>query len=85
VVNFKLSPLPAYFIPEPGSLGSFKDYIATLPATDRCAAHNAVPTAASTHLPAPRCSRCWCLRQCRQVTCVTVLCLLTPRSLLCSG
>jgi dynein heavy chain len=36
VVNFKLSPLPAYFIPEPGSLGSFKDYIATLPATDRC-------------------------------------------------
>ncbi|KAF8058055.1 DHC10 [Scenedesmus sp. PABB004] len=34
-VNFKLSPLPAYFIPEPGSLGSFRDYIATLPTTDR--------------------------------------------------
>jgi hypothetical protein len=39
VVNFKLSPLPAYFIPEPGSLSSFKDYIATLPATDRCVWH----------------------------------------------
>jgi hypothetical protein len=39
VVNFKLSPLPAYFIPEPGSLSSFKDYIATLPATDRCVQH----------------------------------------------
>eukprot|EP00879_Flechtneria_rotunda_P005109 GHRR01005390.1.p1 GENE.GHRR01005390.1~~GHRR01005390.1.p1 ORF type:complete len:1589 (+),score=542.70 GHRR01005390.1:1679-6445(+) len=35
VVNFKLSPLPHYFIPEPGTLNSFRDYIVTLPATDR--------------------------------------------------
>jgi hypothetical protein len=35
VVNFKLSPLPQYFIPEPGSIGSYKDYILTLPTTDR--------------------------------------------------
>jgi dynein heavy chain len=35
-VNFKLSSLPTYFIPEPGSLGSFKDYIITLPTSDRC-------------------------------------------------
>lgn len=37
VVNFKLSPLPQYFIPEPGSISSYKDYIHTLPITDRCA------------------------------------------------
>jgi dynein heavy chain len=35
VVNFKLSPLPQYFIPEPGSISSYKDYILTLPTTDR--------------------------------------------------
>lgn len=37
VVNFKLSPLPQYFIPEPGSISSYKDYIVTLPTQDRCA------------------------------------------------
>jgi len=35
VVNFKLSPLPQYFIPEPGSISSYKDYIVTLPTADR--------------------------------------------------
>lgn len=35
MVNFKLSASPAYFIPEPGTLGSFRDYVLTLPATDR--------------------------------------------------
>jgi hypothetical protein len=36
VVNFKLSSLPQYFIPEPGSITNYKDYILTLPQTDRC-------------------------------------------------
>jgi dynein heavy chain len=35
VVNFKLSSLPQYFIPEPGSISNYKDYILTLPQTDR--------------------------------------------------
>lgn len=35
VVNFKLSPLPQYFIPEPGSINGYRDYILTLPTTDR--------------------------------------------------
>jgi hypothetical protein len=33
--NFRLSPLPTYFIPEPGSLQGYREYIATLPTTDR--------------------------------------------------
>ena len=33
--NFKLSSLPTYFIPEPGSLQGYRDYITTLPITDR--------------------------------------------------
>jgi hypothetical protein len=40
VVNFKLSPLPQYCIPEPGSISSYKDYIVTLPTQDRCAGTN---------------------------------------------
>jgi dynein heavy chain len=35
VPQFPLSPLPTYFIPDGGSLQSFKDYVATLPTTDR--------------------------------------------------
>lgn len=35
--NFKLSPLATYFIPEPGALQGYRDYIATLPLGDRCA------------------------------------------------
>lgn len=35
VANFALSPLPTYFIPDNGPLQSFKDYILTLPTTDR--------------------------------------------------
>ncbi|WIA13292.1 hypothetical protein OEZ85_006876 [Tetradesmus obliquus] len=50
VVNFKLSPLPSYFIPEPGSLASFKDYIATLPATDRPEAFGQHPNAEISYL-----------------------------------
>ncbi|WIA33430.1 hypothetical protein OEZ86_006562 [Tetradesmus obliquus] len=50
VVNFKLSPLPAYFIPEPGSLASFKDYIATLPASDRPEAFGQHPNAEISYL-----------------------------------
>jgi hypothetical protein len=37
IVNYKLSPLPQYFIREPGSISSYKDYIVTLPTQDRCA------------------------------------------------
>lgn len=33
--NFPLSELPTYYIPENGELSTFKDYIATLPNTDR--------------------------------------------------
>ena len=33
--HYQLSSLTTYYVPEAGSLQSFKDYIATLPATDR--------------------------------------------------
>ena len=35
VQNFALSPLPTYYIPDNGSLQSFRDYIVTLPTIDR--------------------------------------------------
>jgi hypothetical protein len=35
LTSFKLSPLQTYFIPEVGSLQSFRDYIITLPTADR--------------------------------------------------
>ncbi|KAG1668463.1 hypothetical protein FOA52_005236 [Chlamydomonas sp. UWO 241] len=35
VPNYPLSPLPTYYIPDNGSLQSFRDYIVTLPTTDR--------------------------------------------------
>jgi hypothetical protein len=33
--HYPLSSLPTYFVPEAGSLQSYKDYIAALPVTDR--------------------------------------------------
>ena len=45
IVNYKLSPLPMYFIPENGTLQSFKDYVATLPTTDRPEAFGQHPNA----------------------------------------
>lgn len=50
VVNFKLSPLPQYFIPEPGSISSYKDYILTLPTTDRPEAFGQHPNAEISYL-----------------------------------
>lgn len=35
IQNYPLSPLPTYYIPDNGSLQSFKDYIMMLPTTDR--------------------------------------------------
>jgi hypothetical protein len=35
VPNYQLSPLPHYYIPDNGPLQSFKDYIQTLPVSDR--------------------------------------------------
>ena len=35
VPNYALSPLPTYYIPDNGPLSSFRDYIVTLPTTDR--------------------------------------------------
>lgn len=35
VPNYPLSPLPTYYIPDNGSLQSFRDYIITLPTSDR--------------------------------------------------
>ena len=34
-VNYALSPLPTYYIPDNGPLSSFRDYISALPPTDR--------------------------------------------------
>lgn len=34
VPNYLLSPLPTYYVPPPGPLGAYKDYIAGLPAMD---------------------------------------------------
>jgi hypothetical protein len=50
VVNFKLSPLPQYFIPEPGSISSYRDYILTLPTTDRPEAFGQHPNAEISYL-----------------------------------
>lgn len=50
VVNFKLSPLPQYFIPEPGSTSSYRDYILTLPTTDRPEAFGQHPNAEISYL-----------------------------------
>ena len=34
IPNYPLSPLPTYYVPHPGSLSSFKDYLAGLPTLD---------------------------------------------------
>jgi hypothetical protein len=38
VPGFRLSPLPTYYIPDGTTIAAARDYILTLPATDRCAA-----------------------------------------------
>ena len=43
--SFPLSPLPQYYVPDHGSLQSFKDYIATLPVVDRAEAFGQHPNA----------------------------------------
>lgn len=50
MVNFKLSPLSQYFIPEPGSISSYRDYILTLPTTDRPEAFGQHPNAEISYL-----------------------------------
>lgn len=50
VPNYPLSPLPTYYIPDNGPLQSFKDYIATLPATDRPEAFGQHPNAEISYL-----------------------------------
>eukprot|EP00232_Nephroselmis_pyriformis_P029065 CAMPEP_0182867354 /NCGR_PEP_ID=MMETSP0034_2-20130328/8675_1 /TAXON_ID=156128 /ORGANISM="Nephroselmis pyriformis, Strain CCMP717" /LENGTH=4528 /DNA_ID=CAMNT_0024999703 /DNA_START=83 /DNA_END=13669 /DNA_ORIENTATION=- len=45
VPNYNLSPLSTYFIPENGPLQSYKDYILTLPTTDRPEAFGQHPNA----------------------------------------
>jgi len=45
VQNYPLSPLSYYYIPDTGSLQSFKDYISTLPTTDRPEAFGQHPNA----------------------------------------
>ncbi|CAD7700814.1 unnamed protein product [Ostreobium quekettii] len=48
--NYPLSPLPTYYIPDNGSLQIFKDYIVTLPATDRPEAFGQHPNAEISYL-----------------------------------
>jgi len=48
--NYPLSPLPTYFIPDNTTLQSFKDYISTLPATDRPEAFGQHPNAEISYL-----------------------------------
>jgi len=50
VPNYLLSPLPTYYVPDNGSLQSFRDYIATLPATDRPEAFGQHPNAEISYL-----------------------------------
>lgn len=50
MVNFKLSPLPQYFIPESGSISSYRDYILTLPTTDWPEAFGQHPNAEISYL-----------------------------------
>jgi len=45
VANYPLSPLLTYYIPEHGSLQSFRDYISQLPSTDRPEAFGQHPNA----------------------------------------
>ena len=45
VDNYPLSPLQTYYIPDPGPLTSFKDYILQLPTTDRPEAFGQHPNA----------------------------------------
>jgi len=45
VPNYPLSPLPNYYIPDNGPLQSYKDYIATLPVSDRPEAFGQHPNA----------------------------------------
>ncbi|KAF5831208.1 dynein-1-beta heavy chain, flagellar inner arm I1 complex [Dunaliella salina] len=48
--NYPLSPLPTYYIPDNSALQSFKDYISTLPATDRPEAFGQHPNAEISYL-----------------------------------
>ncbi|KAJ9531884.1 hypothetical protein QJQ45_022007, partial [Haematococcus lacustris] len=50
VANYKLSPLDIYYIPDIGPLQSFKDYITTLPASDRPEAFGQHPNAEISYL-----------------------------------
>ncbi|GMH41208.1 hypothetical protein BSKO_09118 [Bryopsis sp. KO-2023] len=50
VSNYPLSPLTTYYIPENGKLSSFKDYIITLPSTDRPEAFGQHPNAEISYL-----------------------------------
>ena len=50
--NYPLSPLPQYYVPEHGSLQSFRDYIATLPGVDRAEAFGQHPNADISYMMA---------------------------------
>lgn len=48
--HYRLSPLPTYYVPDVGSLQSFKDYIVTLPSGDRPEAFGQHPNAEISYL-----------------------------------
>jgi len=50
VPHYRLSPLPTYYVPDAGSLQSFKDYIVTLPPGDRPEAFGQHPNAEISYL-----------------------------------
>ena len=47
VQNYTLSTLPTYYVPENGSLQSYRDYISTLPPVDHPEALGSTPTPTS--------------------------------------
>lgn len=50
VPNYPLSPLPTYYVPAPGPLSSFKDYISGLPTLDPPEAFGQHPNAEISYL-----------------------------------